>query len=187
MLFHTVRSIQFARFALMISASLILGACQSMGESRPKPVSAEPPPAQPENKSTGSEKMVGDIITQPARDVGLSETATPKVLEKAAQAPYDLQGIRTCKQLAASIQELTDVLGPDFDIAIEKKENRAGKLAEAGGKTVVNSLIPFRGLVREITGAAPAQRRLAAAIDAGFARRGYLRGVYRGRKCRPMF
>ncbi|MEE3154506.1 MAG: hypothetical protein VX309_03150, partial [Pseudomonadota bacterium] len=55
---------------------------------------------------------------------------------------------------------------------------------EAGGKTIVNSIIPFRGLVREITGAAPAQRRLNTAIDAGFARRGFLRGAAISRGCR---
>ena len=49
---------------------------------------------------------------------------------------------------------------------------------------MVNSLIPFRGIVREVSGAAPAERRLAAAIDAGFARRGFLRGVLSARGCR---
>ena len=61
--------------------------------------------------------------------------------------------------------------------------NIADDLAEAGGKTIVNTIIPFRGLVREISGAAPAERRLAAAIDAGFARRGFLRGTALARRC----
>ena len=83
------------------------------------------------------------------------------------------------------MDELNEILGPDFASADDKKENRAGKLAEAGGKSIVNALIPFRGLIREISGAAPAKRRLDAAIDAGFARRGFLRGVYRARGCTP--
>ena len=49
---------------------------------------------------------------------------------------------------------------------------------------IVNSLIPFRGLVREVTGAAPAERRLQAAIGAGLARRGYLRGLAETRHCK---
>ena len=64
-----------------------------------------------------------------------------------------------------------------FVAGAQTNENRASKIAEAGGKTIVNSLIPFRGLVREVSGAAPAQRRLNAAIDAGYARRGFLRGL----------
>jgi hypothetical protein len=75
-------------------------------------------------------------------------------------------------------------LGPDFG-ASPITENRAGAFASAGGQAVVNSLIPFRGLVREVSGAGPAQRRLNAALDAGYARRGYLRGIYVTRKCKP--
>ena len=64
--------------------------------------------------------------------------------------------------------------------------NAGGTLGGTGtvGRTVVNSLIPFRGLVREISGAAPAERRLNAAIQASFARRGFLRGVATGRGCK---
>jgi len=62
-----------------------------------------------------------------------------------------------------------------------------GKLAEAGGKTVINTIIPFRSIVRELTGAAPADRRMNAAVDAGLARRGFLRGVHAKQKCRTPF
>ena len=126
----------------------------------------------------------GKIITQPVRDVGIAETGIPEILQKASVDPYSLEGLRTCRQLSAEVKALNDALGPDFSAGDEREENRTGKIAEAGGKTVVNALIPFRGLVREISGAAPAQRRLNAAIDTGFARRGFLRGVYATRHCR---
>ncbi|MFC3215346.1 hypothetical protein [Novosphingobium panipatense] len=80
--------------------------------------------------------------------------------------------------------ELGEVLGPDYVPGHGTKENRAGKLAEAGGKTVVNALIPFRGLVREVSGAAPAERRYNAALDAGLVRRGFLRGLAVARGCK---
>jgi len=128
-------------------------------------------------------KRGGEIVSQPARDVGAAPTKIPPVLLAAHDDPYGLAGLGSCRKLRQEIHELSDALGPDFTIRTEKKENRAGKLAEAGGKTIVNAFIPFRGLVREISGAAPAQRRLNAAIDAGFARRGFLRGVAYSRKC----
>ena len=62
--------------------------------------------------------------------------------------------------------------------------HRFRSVLNAVGKTIVNSLIPFRGLVREISGAAPAERRLQAAVAAGIARRGYLRGLAGATKCR---
>jgi len=143
-------------------------------------MTGSPSIAQPVSSTV---KRGGEIVTQPARDVGAAPTKIPPVLLAAHDDPYGLTGLGSCRKLRQAIAELSDALGPDFTITTEKKENRVGKLAEAGGKTIVNAFIPFRGLVREISGAAPAQRRLNAAIDAGFARRGFLRGVAYARKC----
>jgi len=147
----------------------------------------ESAPAEP-GRLQSVTQSAGRIASQPAKDVGVAKTKFPPALMAARDDPYSHKGIKTCRQISAAFHELTDVLGPDFKVGPPKKENRAGKLAEAGGQTVVNSLIPFRGLVREITGAAPAQRRLNSAIDAGYARRGFLRGVHQSRKCKtPLF
>lgn len=128
-------------------------------------------------------KRGGEIVTQPVQDVGAKKIEIPPALERARDDAYSLDGLRTCAQLRRETAALTKVLGPDFAAGGEKRENRAGRLAEAGGKTIINTIIPFRGLVREISGAGPAQRRLNLAIDAGFARRGFLRGVAVGRRC----
>jgi hypothetical protein len=141
------------------------------------------PAAQPSSVDD-TLKTGGKIVAQPAHDVGAAKTKIPPVLEAAQRDPYGLRGLNGCAQIAGAIRDLTEALGPDFGSGPAKKENRAGKLAEAGGKTVVNAIIPFRGLVREISGAAPEQRRLNDAIDAGFARRGFLRGIATSRKCR---
>jgi len=149
---------------------------------------AEPPPREQPDKVAETGKKAGEIVTQPARDVGVAKTGIPPILEQASDDPYSLSGLRTCRQLSAAVRELNEALGPDFAAGRNaEKENRAGRLAEAGGKTIINSFIPFRGLVREISGAAPAQRRLEAAITAGYARRGFLRGVHQTRKCRTPF
>ena len=129
-------------------------------------------------------RSAGRIASQPVRDVGVARTDIPPVLQAAVAAPYGLNGIKTCRDLSNAFHALTDVIGPDFQPGEVKKENRAGKLAEAGGKTAVNSLLPFRALVREVSGAAPAQRRLSDAVDAGYARRGFLRGVHSTRSCK---
>lgn len=138
---------------------------------------------QPAKESETSQKA-GEIVTQPARDVGIARSHIPPLLEQAALAPYAPPSGPKCAALITDLAALNEVLGPDYDAAEPAKENKAGKLAAAGGETVVNSLIPFRGLVREISGAAPADRRLAAATTAGVARRGYLRGLAQARRCR---
>jgi hypothetical protein len=140
--------------------------------------------AEQPNRLRSVRDSAGRIVSQPARDVGAAKTKFPPALIEARNDPYGVKGLKTCKNIAAAFHSLTDVLGPDFQAGEVRRENRAGKLAEAGGQTVVNSIIPFRGLVREVTGAAPAQRRLNKMIDAGYARRGFLRGLYTARKCR---
>jgi len=137
-----------------------------------------------QDKIVGTGKTAGHIASQPARDVGAQKVEIPPAVQLAAAAPYSLSGLRTCAQLGRAIFALNEVLGPDYGGAVTVRENRAGKLAEASGKTVVNAFIPFRGLVREVSGAAPAERRLDAAIKAAIARRGFLRGVATARKCR---
>jgi hypothetical protein len=129
-------------------------------------------------------KAAGEIATQPVRDVGARKIEIPVPIQQAAAAPYSLNGLRTCAQLNQAIFELNDVLGPDYAGTVTMHENKAGKLAAAGGKTIVNTIIPFRGLVREVSGAAPAERRLDAEIKASIARRGFLRGVATAWKCR---
>ncbi|MEO9131275.1 MAG: hypothetical protein ABI240_08715 [Sphingomonas sp.] len=126
-------------------------------------------------------KQAGEVVSQPVRDVGIEKTKTPPLLIEVSHDPYGSAGTATCRQIAASIGDLTALIGPDYTIASKPKKRN---IVKAGGQAVVNSLIPFRGLVREVSGAAPAERRYDAAVNAGFARRGFLRGLQQARKCR---
>jgi hypothetical protein len=125
-----------------------------------------------------------EIASQPVTDVGAKKKEIPPILQRAIAAPYGTAGAANCAQIRSTFGQLNAVLGPDFVAGATVNENRASKIAEAGGKTIVNSIIPFRGLVREVSGAAPQQRRLNAAIDAGYARRGFLRGLARTKNCK---
>jgi hypothetical protein len=124
------------------------------------------------------------IATEPARDVGVGRDRIPLVLEAARTNPYDLAGTRRCAGMTAILRDLDGVLGPDFDSGPARQGSRAGRIAEAGGRAVVNTIIPFRGVVRELSGSAEADRRMQAAVDAGLARRGFLRGLAQARGCR---
>ena len=167
--------------AVLGAAGSAVAASSEKTPSTKADASAKPPPAKGAKRDPATE-----IVTQPARDVGVSRREIPPPLVKAAEDPYSLKGLKNCRQIAVAIGELNDAIGPDFSGPTAYRENRMAKLAAAGGRTVVNSIIPFRSLVREVTGAAPADRRLRAAINAGFARRGYLRGVHATRGCRAL-
>ncbi|MGY4395994.1 hypothetical protein ACVWZA_001167 [Sphingomonas sp. UYAg733] len=128
-----------------------------------------------------NEQSTAQIVTQPARDVGIEKTKIPPLLAEVSENPYTTDGTSGCARLASSIAALNDVIGPDFSASPTQNKRNVAKI---GGAALVNSLIPFRGIVREVSGAGPAERRLNAAIDAGVARRGFLRGLQVARNCR---
>ena len=132
----------------------------------------------------GWRDRVLEIGSQPGRDVGVMKRDIPAILDEALADPYSLQGLKTCVQLAGEISKLNEVLGPDYIVGAEVKESRAGKLAEAGGRTVINSIIPFRRVIREISGAAAQERRYNAAVYAGVVRRSFLKGIGQQRGCK---
>ena len=128
-----------------------------------------------------------DIAMTPIQDLNLSSDPIPPVLIEAEAAPYANEGLEGCDNIGAAIDRLTQVLGPDLDIEEGKDGLSVGKVA----KSAVGSIIPFRGVLREITGAADKQREFEAAILAGAVRRGYLKGLGEAKGCpypaRPAF
>jgi hypothetical protein len=144
---------------------------------------AQSAPAQPPKKGDEAGRAMGDIVTAPLQDVNLKTKRIPEVLELARGGPYDMGGTSNCAAINRNIVTLTGVLGTDFDTPEDRRPNR-GRQAANVGKSVVQGFIPFRGVIREVTGAAAAQREWDAAVDAGIARRGFLRGVARMRGCR---
>ncbi|MDR6625234.1 hypothetical protein [Caulobacter segnis] len=155
---------------------------QVKAETRPAE-SASENSQKPEPSHLGdARKKAMDIGSQPARDIGMAKREIPASLRKAHDGAYDLKGLDSCKAIETEIASLNEALGPDFDVN-DKPKAGSGKMAEAGGKMLVNGMIPFRGLVREISGAASADRHLNEVVDAGLARRGFLRGVHLKQGC----
>lgn len=130
------------------------------------------------------ERRAESVARQPLKDVGLMRENPPEVLLDAQRAPYTLNGLKRCQDFQRAIGQLDVVLGPDVDAISDSSEILPARLAEAGARSVVNAFIPFRGLVREASGAAEADRRFRVMVAAGMARRGFLKGIASERKCR---
>ena len=154
-------------------------ALASAATARPQKTETAPPGPPKENAG----QVMGDIATQPLQDLNVKNKRIPEVLELARGNPYGLEGLRNCRVIARDVAALNAVLGADIDTPEDRRPNR-GRQAANVGKSVVQSLIPFRGVIREVTGAAGAQREWDAAVDAGIARRGFLRGIGKSRGCR---
>lgn len=170
-------------YAASVALAPVMAAAQSTSPADPgqntAPAAGEPSTRDEKRKETIDDTK--DVVSQPAKDVGIAKTRIPPSLVEASEAPYSLAGLKTCRQIADAVRVLDATLGPDYSAGGPNNKVSVGK---AAGGAVVNSLIPFRGVVREVSGAAAADRRLTAATQAGFARRGFLRGVHQTRGCK---
>ena len=127
----------------------------------------------------------------PLNDLNLAKVDIPPVLQKAREEPYLVPAPLNCETLATSIAELDDALGPDVDAP---KEDTKQGMAEKGGKAVEGaamgalqnsseSIIPFRGWVRKLSGAARHSRKVTEAIHAGSLKRAFLKGLRTSQPC----
>ena len=121
----------------------------------------------------------------PLSDLNVRKKDVPVVLEAAMAKPYDLGGIKSCKGLTTSIMDLDVALGDDIDVATGEKsdEEKVANSAGAIAKSVIGSFIPFRGVIREVSGANAQDRLWNKALYAGTARRAFLKGIGEQRGC----
>lgn len=129
----------------------------------------------------GEEPDVEDVARTPLEDFNIESDDIPEVLVIAAQDPYAQDGLTSCNAIVAGVAELDQVLGADFDLAVDEEGRRisGGRIA----KSVVGSFVPFRGIVREVSGANARRREVNTAITAGMVRRGFLKGLGAQRGC----
>lgn len=160
---HTKRMIQLAVSAAMLATALPASA-QDGGQDKPGPVER--------------------AATSPLRDTRIRNDKIPEILLLAASAPYSMRGMTGCRAIAAEVDRLTVALGVDADRPAKKKGESA-EIAAGATRAVVTTIIPGLGLVRLVTGADKAQRRVEAAVYAGSVRRGFLKGVGLARGCKP--
>lgn len=129
-----------------------------------------------------------DVAVTPIADLNIAKDEIPAVLLESVEGPYAPAGSSGCDGIVQSIAELDRVLGPDYDLVDEKNDRLSeGRIAQS----VVGSFIPFRSIIREVSGAADHRRQFEAAIMAGMMRRAYLKGLGQASGCpypaRPAF
>ena len=122
-----------------------------------------------------------EVAMTPLTDLNLAKDEIPATLIAAAADPYASVGLGKCKDIEAAIAELDAILGPDMDVAENDSDRISwGKVATSA----VGSFIPFRGILRELSGAAEHKRDFQTAIYAGAVRRGFLKGLGQQKGCK---
>lgn len=123
----------------------------------------------------------------PLHDLNISRQGIPPVLLAAITNPYDRPRSLDCGEIAREIVVLSSALGADFD---EPETPQAPSLTQKNGKVALaivhgaaETLLPFAGFVRTLSGAQRHDQLVIEAITAGSVRRGYLKGLGESRGC----
>lgn len=124
----------------------------------------------------------GDVATTPLSDLNIKKDEIPAVLITAREKPYNLTGMTRCAAIGTEIAQLDGVLGDDIDIA--RDDGKSTISMGSVGQSLVRSLIPFGGVIRELSGAGAQERKWNEAIYAGSVRRAFLKGIGQQRGCK---
>jgi hypothetical protein len=153
--------------ALALAAGLAMAAPVAEAADPPKPASE-------------GDNTIGGAIAQPARDLNVMREKIPPPLAIAASAPYLPPA--DCQSADTEIAQLTRVLGGDIDAPDTSNGDNPAEAAVAGAVRSAIGL-PFRGVIRRLSGAEKRDQTFRAAVMAGMVRRGYLRGVRAQMNC----
>jgi hypothetical protein len=137
--------------------------------------------------ASSSQDKVATAATTPLSDLNVVRADIPEALRAAAAAPYAQPADASCAGIAAGIQALDEVLGPDLDAPTAKGNTgllERGEDAATGAlQRTAEGVIPFRGWIRKLSGAERYARQVSVAITAGGVRRGFLRGLSVAKGC----
>lgn len=125
-------------------------------------------------------------LSQPFRDIGLVRDQVPPALARAADDPYQTPRLSNdelnCSAITSEISALDDALGPDVDMP-QQRRSQMGRWVSGAIRDAVS--LPYRGVVRTLSGAERRDAQMRSAQQAGNLRRAFLKGV-RDSSCRTL-
>nr|QQZ51650.1 hypothetical protein JKL49_12170 [Phenylobacterium glaciei] len=156
--------------AAIISSLGVFAPCAHAQDAHAQAVEAATPPQR---------NAFMSAVEQPLADFNINQAEIPDSLRKAADDPYEALAADSCAAMASQIAALDTALGPDLDVDAVKttKRKMASRAAAAAVRRLAVSWIPYRGVVRTLTGAEAHARKAQDAALAGAVRRAYLKGL----------
>jgi hypothetical protein len=131
------------------------------------------------------------IVQEPFEDIGLKREKIPKALEALIADPYKALAAPLCENLIEEIRALDTLLGQDMGPQTKgDKKSYTEEGVEAAQSKALDvmhgqlQIVPFRGVVRRITGAEKHARKVVSAYEAGKLRRAYLKGLSQAYQCK---
>ncbi len=175
----------------LILLSLAVVGVVSSAAAQTRSNSQKPVPPDPRDQVKTSDQVkqgsVQGAATTPLRDLNVMKVDIPDVLLAAQEDPYARPPRNwKCPALANLVRPLDAALGSDLDQLPSPDEDlmdRGKQTALSVAGDLAGGAIPFRGVVRRISGAASHDKLVQSAILAGSVRRAYLKGLGEARGC----
>jgi hypothetical protein len=132
-----------------------------------------------QNIPDSSRAKAREVVRQPLKDLNVVRDMIPETLLKAKADPYAKPQEASCHAVRVEIYELDYALGEDLDADAAADDSLSKKLANETynlARGAASGLIPYRGVLRRVTGAEKHAREINEARLAGAVRRSYLKG-----------
>lgn len=163
---------------------LLAAAIAAAAKTPPNPRTGAEAVVMPEKGDT--DEQLGRAASRPLRDLNIMKPKLAAALEAIMANPYELAGLKSCRGLNGEVNRMTALVGSDVDDpGLKARKNRDPvEFLLDSAEGITGSLVPGQGIIREITGANKAARKVAAARLAGQLRRSYIKGMMKARGCR---
>ena len=168
---------------LALIAAIWLSACASTPASQNDAETDEAEAPATERAIQRTEDGFGDAAMSPLEDVNLKRDKIPEEF-KAIENPYYVDPETSCEKIADEVTSLDALLGRDWEIPPPDKKGLSERAADGASTafldTVASSasdLIPFRGIVRTVSGANSHARKVRKAYERGSHRRTFLKAI----------
>ncbi len=153
----------------------------------------DPPSASATDRAIDKTREgLGDAALSPLEDLNLRRKDIPRNLA-VLTTPYGLPASLNCDEISALVRDLNASLGEDWDtITVQPERTRSERIADGTSSATLGAvaseargLIPFRGVVRTVTGARHYASRRDKAYALGAQRRAFLKGMGLAKGCPP--
>ena len=144
---------------------------------------AEPTSNATDRAIQQSQDGFGDAALSPLEDVNLKRAKIPDEF-KELRTPYAVDPETSCDVIAKEVNTLDGLLGRDWDIPPPDEKGISDRAADGASTAFLDAVssgasgfIPYRGLVRTVTGANSHATKVRKAYERGSHRRTFLKGI----------
>jgi hypothetical protein len=174
---------------IAVSLAMLSAACATAPPPQEASEAEETTPSATDRAIERTQDGFGDAALSPLEDVNIKRAKIPEKF-KQIKNPYLVSVETSCEKIGEEVLELDALLGRDWDIPPPDKKGLNERAADGASTafldTVASSasgLIPYRGIVRTVTGANSHATKVRKAYERGSHRRTFLKGIGLAKGC----